>query len=34
MTAPRGVYVYGVVRASHTVPPGHTGVGERPAPVR
>ncbi|MFG2578202.1 GvpL/GvpF family gas vesicle protein [Streptomyces malaysiensis] len=34
MTAPRGVYVYGVVRASHTVSPGHTGVGERPAPVR
>lgn len=36
MTAPgpRRVYVYGVVRASHTVPADRTGVGERPAPVR
>ncbi|GAA1304260.1 GvpL/GvpF family gas vesicle protein [Streptomyces javensis] len=42
MTAPaptptptrQSVYVYGVVRASHAVPPGRTGVGERPAPVR
>ncbi|WAP57938.1 GvpL/GvpF family gas vesicle protein [Streptomyces sp. S465] len=34
MTAPRSVYVYGVVRADHPVPPGRTGVGERPAPVR
>ncbi|MEV6128518.1 GvpL/GvpF family gas vesicle protein [Streptomyces violaceusniger] len=34
MTASRSVYVYGVVRATHAVPPGRTGVGERPAPVR
>ncbi|GHJ30939.1 MULTISPECIES: GvpL/GvpF family gas vesicle protein [Streptomyces] len=34
MTAPRSVYVYGVVRASHAVPPGRAGVGERPAPLR
>ncbi|WP_432010493.1 GvpL/GvpF family gas vesicle protein [Streptomyces cucumeris] len=32
--APGGVYVYGVVRAGHPVPPGRAGVGERPGPVR
>ncbi|MGO4754130.1 GvpL/GvpF family gas vesicle protein, partial [Streptomyces sp. 2MCAF27] len=32
--AAQGVYVYGVVRAAHPVPPGRTGVGADPAPVR
>ncbi|MEU5022888.1 GvpL/GvpF family gas vesicle protein [Streptomyces milbemycinicus] len=32
--AAQSVYVYGVVRASHPVPPGHPGVGADPAPVR
>ncbi|QKV92882.1 GvpL/GvpF family gas vesicle protein [Streptomyces sp. NA02950] len=32
--APGGVYVYGVVRAGHPVPPGRTGVGGLPGAVR
>lgn len=32
--APRSVYVYGVVHARRVLPPGRTGVGEHPAPLR
>ncbi|MEU5610838.1 GvpL/GvpF family gas vesicle protein [Streptomyces sparsogenes] len=32
--AAQGLYVYGVVRACHPLPPGRTGVGADPAPVR
>ncbi|MET7933823.1 GvpL/GvpF family gas vesicle protein [Streptomyces sp. NPDC005322] len=32
--SPQSVYVYGVVRDGHALPPGRTGVGERPRPVR
>ncbi|WP_406143331.1 GvpL/GvpF family gas vesicle protein [Streptomyces sp. NBC_01012] len=31
---PSGIYVYGIVGSSHSLPPGAGGVGEPPAPVR